>query len=261
MKIRLSACAALIVSATVAVSAQWPSFRAPDVPRLANGTVNLAAPPPRNADNRPDFSGVWINPPRELNLRFGGIFDVSEFLGAPPPLQPWAADLKKQRMAANMTGHPEVHCLPIGTLLFNAHPLPRKMVQTRNLLVILYETHQGSRQIFLDGRPAPGNDPQPWWHGYSRGTWEGDTLVVETTNYRDSGWLDVNGTPLTDAARTIERIRRPSYGQLLIDITIDDPKAYTAPFTISLVQQLAPDTELIEMICQENNRTLQHLAK
>jgi hypothetical protein len=164
-------------------------------------------------------------------------------------------------MAAHMKDNPEVWCLPIGTVLFNFHPFPRKMIQTPHVLVILYETHQGVRQIFLDGRPRPDNDPVPWWFGYSRGSWEGDTLVVETTNYRDGGWLDVNGSPFTDAGRTIERFRRVSYGQLDIEITIDDPKAYTKPFTLRLTQRLAPDTELMEMVCQENNRIIEHLEK
>jgi hypothetical protein len=148
----------------------------------------------------------------------------------------------------------------MGHMQFNIHPFPRKMIQTPNVLVILYETHMGLRQIFLDGRPAPDNDPQPWWYGYSRGWWERDTLVVETTHFRDGGWLDINGSPLTDAGRTIERFRRTSVGQLEIVVTIDDPKAYTRPFTVRLNQQLMPDAELIEMVCQENNRSIEHLV-
>jgi hypothetical protein len=251
--------AAVLASGSL-VSAQWPTHRAAGSPRLANGEVDMAAPTPRTADGRPDLSGTWTNP--ASFLRFGGVFDIGAAIGGglQLPIQPWAAALKKERMAAHTKDHPEVWCLPIGTVLFNSHPFPRKIVQTPNLLVILYETHQGVRQVFLDGRPRPDNDPQPWWYGYSRGWWEVDTLVVETTNYRDGGWLDINGSPLTDAGRTIERFRRTSYGQLEIEMTIDDPKAYTQPFTMKLTQQLMPDTELMEMICQENNRTIQHLA-
>jgi hypothetical protein len=250
---------AAVVAAGSLASAQWPSYRVPGAPRLPDGQVDLAAPAPRAADGKPDLSGTWVNP--ESPFKFGGLFDLSANLKSPPPLQPWAAELKKRRMAAHMKDNPEVWCLPIGTVLFNFHPFPRKMIQTPHVLVILYETHQGVRQIFLDGRPRPDNDPVPWWFGYSRGSWEGDTLVVETTNYRDGGWLDVNGSPFTDAGRTIERFRRVSYGQLDIEITIDDPKAYTKPFTLRLTQRLAPDTELMEMVCQENNRIIEHLEK
>jgi hypothetical protein len=249
---------AAVVAASSVASAQWPAYKASGAPRLANGEVNMSAPVPRTGDGRPDLSGTWTNP--QDFLKFGGIFDIGVKIPGGAPLQPWAVALKTQRMAANMRDNPEVWCLPIGNVLFNFHPFPRKMIQTPNLLVILYETHQGVRQIFLDGRPKPDNDPQPWWYGYSRGWWEGDTLVVETTNYRDGGWLDIGGSPLTDAARTVERFRRVNYGQLEIEITIDDPKAYTQPFSVNLTQRLMPDTELIEMVCQENNRTIQHLA-
>jgi hypothetical protein len=130
------------------------------------------------------------------------------------------------------------------------------------VIVILYEANGGIRQIFTDGRPLPNNDPQPWWYGYSIGKWEGDTLVVETTGFRDGGWLDVNGAPLTDAAKMIERIRRPNYGSLEIDVTVDDPKAYTKPWTaVTIRQRLLPDDELIEFVCAENEKSTQRFAK
>jgi hypothetical protein len=128
------------------------------------------------------------------------------------------------------------------------------MVQTKDLIVVVYEANAGLRQIFLDGRPAPTNDPQPWWFGYSRGHWDGDTLVVETTGFRDDVWLDVNGAPLTSAGTLTERFTRPNYGTLEIDITIDDPKAYTKPWTVRVNQRLLVDTELIEFVCLENQK-------
>jgi hypothetical protein len=128
------------------------------------------------------------------------------------------------------------------------------MIQTKDLIVIIYEANANVRQIFLDGRAAPTNDPQPWWYGYSRGRWEGDTLVVETTNFRDEGWLDVNGAPLTEQGKLTERFRRPTFGTLEIDVTIDDPKAYTKPWTVRVNQRLLVDTELIEFICNENQQ-------
>jgi hypothetical protein len=112
----------------------------------------------------------------------------------------------------------------------------------------------GIRQIFTDGRSIPTDDPQPWWYGYSVGRWEDDTLVVETAGFRDDGWLDVFGTPLTNAAKVTERIRRPSYGRMEIDVTVDDPKVYTRPWTVRVNQKIMPDQELLEFVCLENQR-------
>jgi hypothetical protein len=142
----------------------------------------------------------------------------------------------------------------MGILQFHTQGAPRKVIQTRDVVVILYEASMGVRQIFTDGRSAPSDDPQPWWYGYSVGHWDGDTLVVETTGLRDDGWLDVFGTPLTDAAKITERFRRPSYGRMEIDVTIDDPKAYTKPWTVRVNQRIMPDQELLEFVCLENQR-------
>ena len=164
----------------------------------------------------------------------------------------------KKRVADNSKDNPEAHCLPMGIMQFHTQGAPRKFIQTPGLLVILYEASSGIRQIFTDGRSFPGSDPQPWWYGYSIGKWEGDTLVVETRGFRDGGWLDINGSPLTDAAKLTERFRRVSYGRMEIDVTVDDPKAYTRPWTVRVNQQIMPDEELIEFICLENQRfTLQ----
>jgi hypothetical protein len=174
------------------------------------------------------------------------------------PMQPWAAELKKKRMAENSKGNPDAWCLPMGLMQFHNHPQPRRIVQTKDLLLIIYEANYGLRTIFLDGRPAPDNDPVPWWYGYSRGRWEGDTLVVETTNFRGderAGWLDVNGSPYTEALKMTERFRRPSFGRLEIDVTIDDPKAYTKPFTVRVNQRIMVDSEIIEFICNENEQS------
>jgi hypothetical protein len=163
-------------------------------------------------------------------------------------------------MARNSADNPDAACLPLGHMQLHTHSQPRKIVQTPGLIVILYEANAGVRQIFMDGRPAPPKDAQPWWFGYSRGSWEGDTLVVESTNFRDEGWLDVNGAPLTTDGKLIERFRRPSVGRLEIDVTIDDPKAYTKPWNVQLSWTLQPDWELIESICEENNRDLPHMV-
>jgi hypothetical protein len=147
----------------------------------------------------------------------------------------------------------------------HTHGQPRKMIQTTGVIVILYEANGGVRQIFTDGRSVPraaivNKDAEPWWFGYSSGKWEGDTLVVETVGLRDLGWLDVEGSPLTGSGRILERFRRIDYGHLEIEVTIDDPKAYTKPWTVTVHQRLLPDTELIEFICQENEKDQPHLG-
>jgi hypothetical protein len=170
------------------------------------------------------------------------------------PFQPWAADLMKQRRADNSKDNPDAHCLPMGFLQFHNHPEPRKIIQTPGLLLIINEANSGLRQIFMDGRQLPNKDNvEPWYYGYSVGHWDGDTLVVETTGFNDLQWLDVRGSPMTDAAKVTEKFRRPNYGSLEIDITVDDPKAYTKPWTVKVNQRIMPDTELIEFICQDRD--------
>lgn len=158
-------------------------------------------------------------------------------------------------MADESKDNPDAYCLPMGHMQFHSHVQPRKIIQTPEVIVILYEGNAGVRQIFTDGRPSPDNDPLPWWYGYSVGTWEGDTLVVETTHLRDDGWLDYNGTPLTDEGKITERFRRVNYGTMEIDVTIDDPKAYTEPFTVRVEHRIMPYTSLIEFVCENEKST------
>ena len=170
-----------------------------------------------------------------------------------PPLTPWAAQVRAQRKADDNKDNPDAHCLPLGLTQLHMHPQPRKILQTRQAIVILYEANGNTRQILTDGRGLPKNDPSPWWYGYSVGHWEGDTLVVETTGFRDDVWLDVEGSPLTSTGKITERWRRPNFGSMQIDITIEDPKAYTKPFTVRVNHRLMPDTELMEFVCEERD--------
>jgi hypothetical protein len=177
------------------------------------------------------------------------------------PYTPWAAELRKARLALNARDNPDAMCLPMGFLQFHQQPQPRKIIHTPKLILIEYEANYGLRHIYLDGRSLPPQgEPQPWWYGYSVGRWEGDTLVVETNNLRGAedgpsdGWLDVNGSPYTQQARFTERIRRPTFGHLQIDMTVDDPKAYTKPWTVRVDQRILPDQELIEFVCNENQQ-------
>jgi hypothetical protein len=170
------------------------------------------------------------------------------------PFQPWAADLQKKRAADGSKDNPDALCLPMGFLQFHNHPEPRKLIQTPRLLVMIYEANHGLRQIFMDGRKLPPiADVEPWYYGYSIGRWEGDTLVVETQGFTDLQWLDVRGSPMTSQAKVTERFRRPNYGSMEIQITVDDPKAYTKPWTVKVNQRIMLDTELIEFICEERD--------
>ena len=266
----LAACLGLSAS----LSAQWRAYPDRDVPRKPDGSVNLDAPAPKTADGKPDFSGIWANawfvsgrvtplpvsPPGEPPA--ATFADVFANFKRELPLQPWAAQLKAARKEQNSKENPDAHCLPMGLMQFHMHPQPRKVLQTRDVIAILYEGSTGVRQIFIDGRPLPGPDAQPWWYGYSTGHWDGDTLVIETAGFRDGGWLDIYGSPLTDQAKMTERWRRSNYGSMQVDITIDDPKAYTKPFSVRVHHRIAVDgplidSELIEFVCNENNKAPQ----
>ena len=255
-----------VVTASPLLLAQWPKYTLPGTPKAADGKVNLAGPPPRAADGKVDLSGVWeTNQGRrgrgpapvaaegtgELPPS-GSIFgNIGDQIQGGAPYQPWAAELVKKRMADNSKDNPDAHCLPMGLMQMTSHPYPKKIIQTPTQLILIYEGSGTTvREVFLDGRALPkAEDVEPWWNGYSVGRWEGDTLVVETTGFMDDGWLDVRGSPLTSAARMTERFKRPTYGSLAIDVTIDDPKAYTKPFTATVNNHLLADTQLIEFVC------------
>lgn len=256
-----------------ALLAQWPPHRTEGAPRTPDGRLNLTAPAFRTPDGRPDLSGIWDRgTPPGASVGRGGGFGAPPARGPRPfqnlpslfpdglPFQPWAAELRKQRLAENSKDHPDAHCLPLHPVQLHFHPQPRKIIQTPGLVLIIYEANGGLRQIFTDGRPLPSNDPEPWWFGYSTGKWDGDTLEVETTGFRDLMWLDEEGTPFTTSGKTIERFRRVNYGTLEIEITVDDPKTFTKPWAIKLNQRLMPDTDLIEFVCSENNKSLGHLV-
>ena len=244
--------------------AQWLNYRTPGVPRTPSGLPNLGAPTPRAADGHPDLSGIWeadhnipCPPSGCWDMRAGPqFFDISTGVNGGLPFQPWAATLRKARAQSSGDDH-ETHCLPSGVPRMLMHPTFRKILQQPQLIIMLVERNSNFRQIFLDGRGLP-QDPNPTWYGYSVGHWDQDTLVVETNGLRDNLWLDRGGTPLTDAARITERFHRINYGNLDVQVTIDDPKAYTAPWSTTIKQYLAPDTELIEYICLENERDTRH---
>ena len=273
-KVALAISACLVL--TLPAAAQWPAYKEQGVPRKADGTVDMDAPAPRDAQGHPDLTGLWDRagggaglgggnrPPQPRNPADGpppGNFaNVGAGIPGGLPVTPLAALLRQERMSNNQKNNPDALCLPMGLTQLHFHPQPRKMVQTPGVIVMMYEGNEGLRQIFTDGRELPEltEDLQPWWYGYSVGHWEGDTLVVETVGFRDDVWLDIQGSPLTSKGRMTERYRRPNYGTLQIDVTIEDPSAYTKPFTFRVNQRLLPDQELIEFICLENEKSIQH---
>jgi hypothetical protein len=243
------------------LSAQWPLHPA-GVPKGPDGKPNLGAPVPRAPDGKPDLSGVWYvtagarsQPGRPPLAAFGNVG-----VGFPEglPFQPWAADLLSKRRVEDGLNNPDGLCKPQGPLQYHLDPQPRKVVQTPTQILIIFESNYGLRTIYLDGRTLPPQGvPQPFWHGYSVGRWDGDTLVAESNNFHDEGWLDSRGSPYTEALKLTERFRRVNYGELDIEVTIDDAKAYAKPFTVRIEQQIAANgEELIEFICHENQMFL-----
>jgi hypothetical protein len=254
--------AAIIVCAAVPLSAQWFNYPTAGVPRTPDGKPNLSAPAPRTADGKPDLSGMWTSDRSAFNSlgpRANQFWDIGAGLKGGLPYQPWARDLRDTRLAENSKDNPDAKCLPLGVLQMHTHGFIRKFIQTPGLVAILHERNMEYRQIFTDARPLPA-DPQPSWNGYSSGKWDGDTLVVNTIGFRDGLWADYNGSPLTDAAKITERFRRPNYGAMEIEVTVDDPKAYTKPWTTTLRLAIRPDMELLEYACSENERDVAHMV-
>ena len=272
---------AIVVALSTSLSAQWPLRPAADIPKGTDGKPNLTAPAPRTADGKPDFSGVWIidnapepdgapgRPPRVTGGNAGA--GMKDGL----PFQPWAAELQKSRAAEIGLNDPDGLCLPQGPLQYHIDPQPLKIAQMPGQILIMYESNYGLRTIYMDGRSLPPlGSVAPYWHGYSIGRWESDTLVIESNNFHGvdptntravglpdtflgAGWLDHRGSPYTEAMKLTERFRRVNYGRLDIELTVDDPKAYTKPFTVRVLQRIVADgSELIEFICHEHQTFL-----
>ena len=266
--------AALVLLMSATASAQWLNQPTAGIPRTPDGKPNLAAPVPRTPDGKPELAGLWRPSPGltgdiERNLKAGDVpfqpwpspgltGDIARSIkpGEKPsevPFQPWAEALYKQRRANNSKDDPTANCIVGGVPRSDLVGYPFKILQVPGMVVILYEAVHAYRQIFTDGRKLPEN-PQPTWFGYSVGHWEGDTLVVETTGFNDKGWLDNAGKPATDQLHVTERFIRKDFGNIDIQITIDDPKAYTRPWTVTQPLAFQADTELLEYICNENNK-------
>ena len=259
-----AACAIALSSLTL--SAQWLHEPMAGAPRTRDGKINMTAPAPR-FDGKPDLSGIWQTEgdPRAP----GGLFGIGESLNNKyfrnvlsdykpdaQPLTPLGLEMLRKH-AQPGTFNPTLNCLPDGVPHGGLLPEPYKIIHSRGEIVMLYEVETTFRQIFMDGRKLPV-DPSPSWQGYSVGHWEGDTLVVDTIGFNDLGWLDARGTPHSEDMRVQERFHRRDFGHMELAITITDPKIFTKPITFSVVQDLLPDTDLLEHYCLENEKDDPH---
>ena len=255
MDFRVSAITILFALAAAPLPSQWVKIPSAGVPRTPDGKPNLSAPAPRAAGGLPDLSGICLAPDQKyfMNLAADQPADV--------PLQSWARALSAERVENLHKDDLLVHCLPPGVpRINNFGTAPFKIIQTPSLVVILYEELNLWRQIFLDGRQLASN-PNPTWMGYSTGRWDGDTLVVTSVGFNGQTWLDTEkGHPATDALQVTERFRRKDFGRLEIGVTIDDPKAYTRPWTATVEFRLLLGTELFEFICNENEQDIRHMV-
>ena len=234
-----------ILPVVLTFTAHAQVLRDAHLPRNPDGKPILTAPSPKTPDGKPDLSGIWrvVSDKYLRNMAADNV---------PVPFTPSAAALYNERQNKNGKGRPSDRCLPRGVpaaLLVRDHPW--KIVQTSGVILMLYDESLHHRQIFLDGRGFP-EDPTPSWFGYSIAKWEGDSLVAETMGFNEETWIDDGGHPHSDAMHVIERFRRRTVGTLEIEITIDDPKSYTGPWTATVLFELLPDTDLGEHVCAVN---------
>ena len=243
-----------VAALVIPLGAQWRNLPNDGVPLGADGKPNLAAPSPRTPSGKPDLSGIY-----QPNMRY--FTNLAADIGLENV--PMTAEARKIH-AERVTGlvgvdEPDAHCLPQGVPKINSAPVPFKIVQTERQIVLVYEAFNLWRQVFLDGREF-ADDLNPTWLGYSKGRWEGDTLVVDTRGLNGKQWLDHGGLPTSDKLTIIEKVRRPTVARLEIELTINDPTYYTKPWTATTNARLLANTELLEFICNENERSTAHMG-
>ena len=231
----------------VSLGAQWLDWRTPGIPRTADGKPNLAAPAPRTPDGKPDLSGLWRVEPNPYR------FALTQKLEDEAIFRPAAQAVFQRRVVDFRRDDPVTNCLPGGPsdMLSTTY----RIMQSPAVVALLYENGTGRyRQIYMDGRTLPVN-PNPTWLGYSVGRWEGDTLVVESAGFNDRTWLDRAGHPHSEKLRVTERFRRVDFGHVEYQITFDDPETLTRPLSLSLPVNYQADTDMLENVCSENNRS------
>lgn len=280
-------CCRLILPAlllTMGARAQWLNYKEPGVPRLKDGTVNLAAPAPRAPGGKPDLTGVWEHEhtsAAEFKRMLGSAYEAEsqaaligmelesvhkyalnillDFKPGESPLRPEGEALMKQRAAERQVTnvcHGE-YGWPVAGLLAE----PMKIVQAPKVTLILYEVDNLRRQVFTDGRPFPATFEFPAYLGYSVGRWEGDTFIVESRGFNDRTPLDAVGHPRSENIHVTERFRRRDFGHLDSEMTFDDPQLYTRPFTVRIPYNLVPDNDIFEMFCNQNEKDRAHMVK
>lgn len=265
----LAALALCLLSASL--NAQWLGYPTPGIPRLTDGTPDMAAPAPRTPEDKPDFSGIWFaNVPSVDYCAERGCITEERMAGVQVnlgremedglPYTDWAREQVAYRSRDGGRYDPHTYCMPPN--FPRAWTLPQyiEIVQTPKQLVLLHEFNGAYRQVFMDGRPLP-DDPNPTWNGYSSAHWEGDTLVIETNGIRDDMWLDIQGSPVTETALVTERLTRRSFGLMDVEIHIDDPTAYTRPWSVTVEMAVQPDTQLLEEICMDNEQDVRLYAE
>lgn len=253
--------------ASAPLAAQWIDNKTPGVPRKADGSVDMTAPAPRLADGKPDLSGIWISAKPNEDVASDGhdlgssrhMANLGVDIEGGLPYQPWLVPIVKERTENLAIHDPHIRCLPDAFIRAYGLPHMLKFVHKPDLLVVLNEMNAGYRQVFVDGRPLP-DEPTPAWQGYSSAKWDGDTLVIDTIGFRNDNWIDWNGSVVTEEAKVREEIRRPDYGHLEIKVTVDDPKAYTKPWSVNLTQRIVVDAELIDEICLENEQFVERMG-
>lgn len=268
----LVAAVAVVLGSSLAsapLAAQWLNNPTAGVPRKADGKVDMAAPAPRMPSGKPDFSGIWISDrptegketPSDASSLGSSRYMANMGVDLPGglPYQPWQLPIVKERTDNLAINDPHIRCLPDNFLRAYGLPHMLKFVHTPDLLVVLNEMNAGYRQVFTDARPLP-EDPTPSWQGYSSAKWSGDTLVIDTIGVRDDTWIDWNGSALTEAGKVREEIQRLDFGHLEIKVTVDDPKAYTKPWTVTLRQRIVVDAELIDEVCLENEQFVERMG-
>jgi hypothetical protein len=281
MSDRIKGVGILLAATLLCANAQWLNYPTSGTPRTRDGKPNVAAKAPRAPNGKPDLSGVWhieFAPAGEIERLFGPdtktyavpgddpttfskySFNIlADFKPEETPMRPETAALLRARQRP--AGGNDAGCLPLGLPradLFNFAPF--KMIQAPGEIAVLYEAGDSYRQIFTDGRKLPA-DLQPAWMGYSVGRWDGDTLVVDAAGFTDKTVLDILGHPHSEALRIQERFYRRDFGHMDLSLTIDDPKMYTRPFTVKVTEILVPDSDILEYVCEENEKDRVHLEK
>jgi hypothetical protein len=256
-----------LLASCLCAQAQWLNQPIAGAPRTPDGKVNMTGPVPR-VNGKPDLSGIWQAAAEPRGLGLFGLGEspnskyfrdiLSDFKPGEEPLTPAGAEIMRRHSQPGGPLSPSLNCLPDGVPHADLLPEPFKIIQTPGVTLMLYEVETTFRQIFTDGRKQLTDPQQPSWMGYSVGKWDGDTLVVDTVGFNDLSWLDARGHGHSEEMRVEERFHRRDFGHMDVAVTITDPKTFTKPVSINFVEELLPDTDLLEHYCLEAEKDAAH---